>query len=217
MDLDTPNKTNKSRLRLHAQALQLIRLVSEIVQISVNRKAQNAFAIFLFAFNANTGANLTIVFYFNKQILRFAQNDKRSTPIRAKIAKSARIQVVINVNSCENRQKRTSSGSPAGRRAVLEELAETGTARQLAEGVVHDGVCLTTVRRAEGVAKREELAVKRPVPPRFRLLTEGPPLLPAGTLTAIYTKEARVISDSGFSKNRSYLLSHLVWQYHRRW
>ena len=44
----------------------------------------------------------------------------------------------------------------------------------------HDGVCLTTVRRAEGVAKREELAVKRPVPPRFRLLTEGPPLLPAG-------------------------------------
>ena len=44
----------------------------------------------------------------------------------------------------------------------------------------YDGVCLTTVRRAEGVAKREELAVKRPVPPRFRLLTEGPPLLPAG-------------------------------------
>lgn len=64
--------------------------------------------------------------------------------------------------------------------AVLEELAETGTARWLAEGVVHDGVCLTTVRRAEGVAKREELAVKRPVLPRFRLLTEGPSLLPAG-------------------------------------
>ena len=79
MDLDTPNKTNKSRLRLHAQALQLIRLVSEIVQISVNRKAQNAFAIFLFAFNANTGAKLTIVFYFNKQILRFAQNDRALT------------------------------------------------------------------------------------------------------------------------------------------
>jgi hypothetical protein len=37
---------------------------------------------------------------------------------------------------------------------------------------------LTTVRRAEGVAKKEELAVKRPVPPLFWRLSEGMPPLP---------------------------------------
>ena len=33
----------------------------------------------------------------------------------------------------------------------------------------------------------------------------------------IKTKKPWVISDSGLPKNRSYLLSHLVGQYHRRW
>ena len=46
------------------------------------------------------------------------------------------------------------------------------------ERCLHDGVCLTTVRRAEGVAKREELAVKRPGEPLFWLLGEEHPLTP---------------------------------------
>ena len=37
----------------------------------------------------------------------------------------------------------------------------------------NDVVCLTTVRRAEGVAKREEFAVKRPERALFRPLTDG--------------------------------------------
>ena len=35
--------------------------------------------------------------------------------------------------------------------------------------------------------------------------------------TCPFTKKPRSISGSGLSKNRSYLLSHLVGQYHRRW
>ena len=48
------------------------------------------------------------------------------------------------------------------------------------ERCLHDGVCLTTVRRAEGVAKREELAVKRPGEPLFRRWSSSPPLPPIG-------------------------------------
>ena len=48
------------------------------------------------------------------------------------------------------------------------------------ERCLHDGVCLTTVRRAEGVAKREELAVKRPGEPLFRRWSSSPPLPPFG-------------------------------------
>ena len=44
------------------------------------------------------------------------------------------------------------------------------------ERCLHDGVCLTTVRRAEGVAKREELAVKRPGEPLFWHPSEEYPL-----------------------------------------
>ncbi len=44
------------------------------------------------------------------------------------------------------------------------------------ERCLHDGVCLTTVRRAEGVAKREELAVKRPGEPLFWHSSEEHPL-----------------------------------------
>ncbi|MBQ1648211.1 MAG: hypothetical protein II047_07100, partial [Bacteroidales bacterium] len=46
----------------------------------------------------------------------------------------------------------------------------------------NDGVCPTTVRRAEGVAKREEFAVKRPVRALFRPLTDGASCLPHALL-----------------------------------
>ena len=49
---------------------------------------------------------------------------------------------------------------------------------------MHDGVCLTTVRRAEGVAKREELAVKQPGEPLFWLPSEEYPLPRAPTCDA---------------------------------
>ena len=65
---------------------------------------------------------------------------------------------------------------------VLEELAETGVCGGLwREWCVHDGVCLTTVRRAEGVAKREESAVKRPGEPLFRRWSGSLPLPPGNT------------------------------------
>ena len=63
---------------------------------------------------------------------------------------------------------------------MSEGIDGNGDVRGPVQGAVprkrHDGVCLTTVRRAKGVAKREELAVKRPAQPRFRLLTEARPV-----------------------------------------
>ena len=83
------------------------------------------------------------------------------------------------ISRVKARNEGDGGGGEGGRGCSEATLTKKGPSVGLCrERCLHDGVCLTTVRRAEGVAKREELAVKRPGEPLFWLLREEHPLAP---------------------------------------
>ena len=85
----------------------------------------------------------------------------------------------------------------------LKGIGGNGSARGSVQGEVtrqrHDGVCLTTVRRAEGGAKKEEFAVKRPGEPHFRLLTGNSPHLPSDSSCSVQTVLVKIMPCTLFS------------------
>ena len=99
-----------------------------------------------------------------------------------------------------SRRKRVRAGACAGRGA-RDAAGRTGPwSESFWTWHGHDGVCLTTVRRADGVAKREESAVKRPGEPLLRRWSGSLPLPPSANLNLQMGREMEVFNTQHFKQ-----------------